>query len=131
MYVKSPVTKDGLLKVKTKCKSILSEYWYISIAALIPFILTFLLYVAKAHYPFGESSVLVIDLSAQYYGFFEALRNFVVEGDSSLLYSFSRSLGGEFMGIFDYYIASPFSYIVCLFPQDRMLEALLCLLVGV
>ena len=127
MYVKSPVTKDGLLKVKTKCKSILSEYWYISIAALIPFILTFLLYVAKAHYPFGESSVLVIDLSAQYYGFFEALRNFVVEGDSSLLYSFSRSLGGEFMGIFDYYIASPFSYIVCLFPQDRMLEALLCM----
>ena len=127
MNEKKLIGKDGLLKNKfwPSCKNIISEYWYILIAALIPFVLTFLLYVAKGHYPFGERSVLVIDLGAQYYGFFEALRNFVVEGDGSLLYSFGRSLGGEFVGIFDYYIASPFSYIVCLFPEDRMLEALL------
>lgn len=103
----------------------ISDYWYILIAALIPFVLTFLMYLARGHYPFGDGSVLVIDLNGQYAAFFEALRNFVVKGDSSLLYSFSRSLGGEFMGIYNYYIASPFSYLVCLFPEDRMLEALL------
>lgn len=77
-------------------------------------------------HPFGDGSVLVLDLNGQYVYFYEALRRFVY-GDASLLYSFSRALGGEFMGIYAYYVASPFSYIVCLFPQTRMLEALLCI----
>jgi uncharacterized membrane protein YfhO len=68
--------------------------------------------------------VLVLDLNAQYVFFYEALREFV-HGDQSLLYSFSRQLGGEFMGIYAYYLASPFSYIVALFPKGRILEALL------
>ena len=75
----------------------------------------------------GDGTPLVLDLNAQYVYFFEALRNFVY-GDGSLLYSFSRSLGGEFMGIYAYYMASPLTYIVALFPQDRMQEAVLCLL---
>jgi uncharacterized membrane protein YfhO len=77
-------------------------------------------------HPFGDGSVLVLDLNGQYVYFYEALRNAVL-GDTSLLYSFARQLGGEFLGIYAYYVASPFSYIVCLFPQNRMLEALLCI----
>ena len=119
------VAKNGLLKCKTKCKNIFSEYWYISIAALIPAVLVFLMYLARGLYPFGNGCVLVLDLNGQYVYFFEALRNFVVNGDTSIIYSFSRALGGEFMGIYEYYIASPFSYLVCLFPEDRMCEALL------
>ena len=75
-------------------------------------------------WPFGSGSVLVLDLNGQYVYFYEAIRNWVY-GDTSLLYSFSRALGGEFMGILAYYVASPFTYIVCLFPQARILEALL------
>ena len=125
MNFNSTVAKNGLLKCTNKCKSIFSEYWYLLIAALIPAVLTFLMYLARGHYPFGDGSVLVIDLNGQYAAFFEALRNFVVNRDTSLIYSFSRSLGGEYMGIYNYYVASPFSYLVCLFPEDRMLEALL------
>ena len=125
MIFRLPVTKDGLLKCKTKCKNVISEYWYILIAALIPAVLVFLMYLARGLYPFGNGCVLVLDLNGQYVYFFEALRNFVVNGDTSIIYSFSRALGGEFMGIYEYYIASPFSYMVCLFPEDRMCEALL------
>ena len=90
----------------------------------IPVVIMYLIYLAMQIHPFGNGSVLVLDLNAQYVSFYEALREFVY-GDTSLLYSFSRQLGGEFMGIYAYYIASPFSYIVALFPKERILEALL------
>ena len=109
---------------QSKWQLLWTEYRYLGFAFIIPIVLMFLLYVAMELYPFGDGSVLVLDLNAQYAFFYEALRAWVW-GDGSLLYSFGRSLGGEFMGIYAYYIASPFSYIVALFPRDRMLEALL------
>ena len=89
----------------------------------LPFLLTFLSHAAFGVFPFGSESVLVLDLNAQYVYFFNALRDFVY-GEGSLLYSFVRAMGGEFMGIYAYYIASPLSYIVCLFPKSAIPEAL-------
>ncbi len=109
-----------------KAKRLLSEYGYLFYAMLIPAFLVYVIYLAKGLHPFGDGCVLVLDLNGQYVWFFEALRNFV-KGDADLLYSFSRALGGEFLGIYAYYLASPLSYILCLFPQDRMLEGLLTL----
>ena len=107
-------------------KILKSPYLYLSLCFILPVVVMYLIYLAMQIHPFGDGSVLVLDLNGQYVYFFEALRNFV-HGDASLLYSFSRALGGEFMGIYAYYIASPLSYIVALFPQERILEALLCL----
>ena len=101
-----------------------SQYSYLLLAFLIPAVIMYVVYLAMEIHPFGDGSVLVLDLNGQYVYFFEALRNFV-RGDASLLYSFSRALGGEFMGMYAYYLASPISYIVALFPTERMLEALL------
>lgn len=102
------------------------EYGYLTLAALIPAILFFLIYVARGLYPFGDGTVLVLDLNGQYVYFFEALKNTVLEG-GSLLYSWSRSLGGEFLGMYAYYIASPLSYLILLFPSDKTQEFLLIL----
>ncbi len=101
-----------------------SQYYYLIYAFLIPFALMYLIYLAMGIHPFGDGSVLVLDLNGQYVSFYESLREFVY-GNTSMLYSFGRSLGGEYMGIYAYYIASPLSYIVALFPADRILEALL------
>lgn len=87
-----------------------------------------LVYVAMDVHPFGESSVLVLDLNGQYVQFFAGLRN-ILHGDGSLLYSFSRSLGGEYLGIYTYYLASPLSWLVALFPEKNILEALLVIFV--
>ena len=99
---------------------------YMAFCFIVPVVLTYLLYLAMEIHPFGDGSVLILDLNAQYVYFFEVLRD-AVHGDASLLYSFSRALGGEFVGIYAYYIASPLSYIVALFPREMMLEALLTL----
>lgn len=102
------------------------DHWYLALCMAIPVLLVYLIYLARGIHPFGDGCVLVLDLNGQYVWFFEALRNFV-HGDGSLLYSFERALGGEFLGIYAYYLASPFSYLVCLFPKTKMLEALLTL----
>ena len=103
---------------------ITKEYSYLLLCMLIPAVLIYLIYLSRGEHPFGDGSVLVLDLNGQYVWFFEALRNFV-RGDAELLYSFSRQLGGEFLGIYAYYLASPLSYFLALFPKERMLEALL------
>ncbi|MBR4034345.1 MAG: YfhO family protein, partial [Clostridia bacterium] len=120
---------DAPTLAQTKRKGLFGidkKYSYLAYCFGIPAVLYFLIYLSMGLHPFGNGSVLVLDLNGQYVYFYEALRNAVV-GDTSLLYSFARQLGGEFLGIYAYYVASPFSYIVCLFPQDRMLEALLCI----
>lgn len=119
--VQVPLLSD---KQPSKWKLLWREYRYLGFAFLIPIVLMYLLYVSMDVHPFGNGSVLVLDLNGQYVYFYEALRAWIY-GDGSLLYSFGRSLGGEFMGIYAYYIASPFSYLVALFPKNRMLEALL------
>ena len=125
MKLKNPFVA---IKNNEKLMSIKNEYGYLASTFWLPALLMLLIYLAIGHKPFGDSSVLTLDLNAQYVYFYEALREFVC-GDASLLYSFSRSLGGEFMGIYAYYVASPLSYIVVLFPKSMMLFALLTIIV--
>lgn len=101
-----------------------SQYSHLAACFLIPAGLMLLIYICRGLHPIADGSVLVLDLNGQYVYFYEALRDFIW-GDGSLLYSFSRALGGEFLGIYAYYIASPLSWLVALFPEGRMLEALL------
>ena len=102
------------------------DWGYLLLCMAVPAVVMYLIYFSRELYPLGDGSVLVLDLNGQYVWFFEALRNFV-HGDADLLYSFSRALGGEFLGIYAYYLASPLSYLLALFPQNRMLEGLLFL----
>ncbi len=95
-------------------------------AFALPCLLMYAVYFLFGVFPFGRESVLVLDLNAQYVYFFGALRN-ALHGDGSLIYSFSRALGGEFLGIFAYYLSSPLSWIVALFPENMLLDALLVL----
>ena len=63
---------------------IAKEYGYLLLCMFIPAILIYLMYLARGLHPFGDASVLVLDLNGQYVWFFEALRNFV-RGDADLL----------------------------------------------
>lgn len=96
---------------------------YLLFCFLLPFLIMGIVYALFQVFPFGENSILVLDMNGQYVYFFEGFRDWVY-GDASLLYSFSRSMGGEFMGMFAYYLASPLSFIVALFPKQSITEAL-------
>jgi uncharacterized membrane protein YfhO len=125
------ILQNGLLKKPPRWKAVLQstfgEYGYLLFAALIPVVLFYLMYLlGRQLHPFGDGTVLVFDLTGQYVSFYEGLHD-ILRGEADLLYSFSRNLGGEFLGIYDYYVASPFAMLLALFPERFMLEALLIL----
>ncbi|MGN1408574.1 MAG: YfhO family protein, partial [Eubacteriales bacterium] len=95
---------------------------------LAPFLGMILIYCCLGVYPTGKNSVLVLDLNAQYIYYFEQLRSILTEGES-IIYTFERALGGEFLGMFAYYLSSPFSLIVALFPKESITEAMYFILV--
>lgn len=101
---------------------------YLFFAFLLPAGILFLLYAARGVYPFGTGSVLVLDLNGQYVYFFEKLRN-ILRGDGTILYAWERALGGEFIGMFAYYVASPFSLLIALFPDGHITESLFLIFV--
>lgn len=117
--------KDRLHSLQSAISSAPSSYLFFCF--LIPAVIMYLLYLARGIHPFGNGSVLVLDLNGQYVYFYEALRN-AFFGEGSFLYTFYRGLGGEFVGMYAYYLASPLSYLVVLFPQSGILEALLVII---
>ena len=118
-------------KKKNAFLSAISRFWknynFMIFAGLIPATIFFIIYLTRLIHPFGDGTVLVLDLNAQYAYFFEYLREAVTGGDLSLIYTWERALGGEFMGLYAYYLASPLSYIVCLFPKENMQDAIFTL----
>jgi len=84
-------------------------------------------YALRGVYPFGNGSVLALDLNGQYIYYYEAFRHIFTDS-KSFFYSYSRSLGGEMMGIYAYYLASPFTFIILLFPKSLITEAVLVMI---
>lgn len=119
--VKRSISAGGIL---TGLKNWIVRNRVYLIAFAIPAALTYLAYAIFGLYPFGEESVLCLDLNGQYVYYFEALRD-AFWGDGSIFYNWSRNLSGEFMGIIGYYLASPFTLIVLLLPEKFMLNSLL------
>lgn len=90
----------------------------------IPVVILFAAYAAFGVHPFGDMSVLVLDLNGQYVYYFENLRD-VLHGNGSPFISWSRNLSGEIMGMYAYYLASPFTIIPMILPRSMMTESLL------
>ncbi|MGN1481001.1 YfhO family protein, partial [Porcipelethomonas sp.] len=99
------------------------------LAFIIPVIIMYIGYALFKIYPFGEESVLVLDLNGQYVYYFEALRD-AIWGDGSVLYNWSRNLSGGYAGIIGYYLASPFTLIVMLLPRTMLLGSLLIMILA-
>ena len=98
--------------------------WIYAAAFLIPAVITLIAYAAFGMFPFGDRSVLALDLNGQYIYYFERLRD-VFWGEGSIFYSWARDLSGEYMGIIGYYLASPFTLIVMLLPRTMIIESVM------
>ena len=101
----------------------LIEKRYLYPSFFLPVIILLLVYACLGMFPIGNRTILILDMSGQYVYFFEQLRD-VLSGNGSLLYTFERALGGEFFGIFTYYLASPLSLLVVLFPKTSITESI-------
>ena len=66
--------------------------------------------------PFGNNSLACMDANIQYLDFFAYLQDVLI-GKNSLTQTFSSFLGGNNIGTFSYYLASPFNLLVVFFDK--------------
>ena len=113
----------GESKIKATWRKIRSsEYFYLLGAFFLPVIIMAGAYAATEFFPFGNLSILSLDFQSQYIYYFEYLRELLTEG-GDWFYTWSRTLGGEFMGYISYYLGSPFNFMVVLFPRNHIAVA--------
>lgn len=107
-------------------KIVLSKkaYW---LSFIIPAAILFAAYALFGVYPIGQKSVLALDLNAQYISYFDYMYD-VLGGKESIFYTWSGTLSGEFFGTFAYYLASPFNFIIWLFPREFITEGVMVML---
>lgn len=97
----------------SKCKPyllnlVLSSSIFIAIALIMGFI------------PFGKDTMLTIDLGQQYIDFYSLFRDTIFNDSSQLFYSFEKAIGGEMIGLWAYYLLSPFNLIFLFFKESDL-----------
>ena len=107
----------------------LSERRFSIISFFLPFALLLCAYFASGLYPFGNNSPLSFDLYAQYVQFFAGLKNMLASGEG-IVYTWCRTLGGEYLGIIAYYLLSPLNIIIFILPLSMIETAVLLTILG-
>lgn len=107
-----------------KSKSYFENIKYILLSILITSTILLITFTASGFAPFGEKSILRVDLYHQYAPFHEELREKILTGDS-LFYSWEGGLGKDFLAQMAYYTFSPLSLLILLFPANYLPEAIL------
>ncbi len=76
-------------------------------------------------WPFGEKSVMIVDMHHQYAPMLSELREMILTGQFNPLYTFETGIGANFLSLFGYYLASPFNLLLLLFPEHLLTEGIL------
>ncbi|MCD7751355.1 MAG: YfhO family protein [Lachnospiraceae bacterium] len=101
--------------------------WCALCFALTAAILLFL-FREKGYSPFGNLSLATLDANIQYLDFFAYLKD-VMAGENSILYTFSKTLGGTNIAVFAYYLSSPFNLLLFFFDKSNLVCFFDCVVV--
>ena len=69
--------------------------------------------------PFGDLTLLYSDLDSQYIEFMAEYRRILL-GEGSFSWSWHAGLGLNFLAVIAYYLASPFNFLLILFPENGL-----------
>lgn len=83
----------------------------------LPIILLLIYYAIRGVYPFGNGTILGGDLGTQYIDLFKYYKETILYDHTAFTYSFEKSLGGEMISTWGYYLMSPFNLILLFFPD--------------
>lgn len=105
----------------------ISRHDTLLISFALPLILMTAYFAYRQMAPFGNSSLLTVDLGQQYVDFFAYFRSMLLHHPGSLFYSFSKGLGGEMFGTNAYYLFSPLNIILLAFPAQHLTTGIMLL----
>lgn len=111
------------IKLKSETSNRLRTSALLLACFAVPCAILLLVYWGYGIAPFGEKSLLIMDMSAQYSEFFCGLKNIGAQ-NGGVLFSWSKVFGSNYAGVFAYYLASPLSFLTLLCPNEAMPWAL-------
>ena len=122
-----------ILREKSGTLGVLKEYWpQFLLAFLFPTLTVLAAFAVTGCYPFGDRTMLTVDLYHQYCPFLVAFRNKVLSGES-LFYTWNDGLGQEYYAAYANYAASPLNIFALFFTAKTMpifIEFITCLRAG-
>ncbi|MGY4104941.1 YfhO family protein [Ignavigranum ruoffiae] len=96
-------------------------------STLLPMLIMLIGWVINDYYPFGNKSLMAIDFSQQFIDLYVSQKRALLSGDfTAFFYSFSKSIGGNMVGSWAYYLFSPFNLFYILLPTSMIVEAVFC-----
>lgn len=97
------------------------------LAFFVPVIIMLTVYSFLNIYPFGDRSLIMYwDIREQYSNYFEYLKN-IFFSNNNFIYSFSKVLGGNFIGLTGYYLSSPLNILFVILNKLKTVEVILIL----
>ena len=88
---------------------------------MIPVLIMLGIFIINGVFPFGDGSFMHSDMYHQYVPFLSELLSKLRTHDS-LHYSWNVGVGSNFLALYGYYMASPFNWLVALFPDQYLIE---------
>ena len=92
---------------------------YLFLSFLFPILFLCLFFFHHKITPFGNGTFLIHDMNYQYADYFAYLHN-ILYGKNSSYYVLNRGLGGDFLSLWAYYLASPLNLIPAIFSDELM-----------
>ncbi len=108
--------KSGMYKSNKWCHLLCYALPPILLSAVILWIFSL-----KSIYPFGEKSISWCDMDSQVVPMLCNLKD-ILTGKGSLLYSAQNAGGMNFLGVFYYYLSSPFHLLVVFVPKVKITQ---------
>lgn len=97
-------------------------------AFLLSLIMFLIMSVMLRMYPLsGDNTFLMSDMSNQFISFFAYFKNIILT-NNNFIYTFSKNLGGDMVGLSAYYLQNPFLFLMLLFPEKKLTVAILIML---
>ncbi len=89
------------------------------IAGLLSSGLLALIFARRGITPGSDHTLLMFDMNEQFAAFYASLR-YAFRNGNNFFYSWSEGLGGNYIGLYAYYLASPLSLLTLLWPLESL-----------
>ena len=101
-------------------QKLMTKKTYYTLSFLIPSMMILTIFLLFTITPFGNRTWLTIDLGQQYVDFFSYYQDTLLHHPEQFFYSFSKSIGGEMVSLWAYYLLSPFNLLFLLIPRSSI-----------
>lgn len=101
-------------------QKVMTKKTYYTLSFLIPSMMILTIFLLFTITPFGNRTWLTIDLGQQYVDFFSYYQDTLLHHPEQFFYSFSKSIGGEMVSLWAYYLLSPFNLLFLLIPRSSI-----------